>query len=234
VLVSATVVLGTEVPGAQFERLRNVVLTEAIPCMSKTSYSLTLLNLPAPIDRSVGYGVRADLRSGHGPRCRAFTCGPAPGDPGVAPSIACAATVATPTDPSRQSGPMALRVAVRHLAQLADGARHRKARNRRGLASQGVSAVLDVEESARHKPSARFASYPGADLKVGARESTLGRATGTRRVRAAIEVSSSRTWRCGSSWLSTVAPVRSRPFVGPTDCSGSAFGWPGRTGSRPW
>ena len=42
---------------------------------------------------------------------------------------------------------MALGVAVTYLERLANGARHREAGDGRRLAPQGISAVLDLEES---------------------------------------------------------------------------------------
>ena len=76
---------------------------------------------------------------------------------------------------------MVLGVAVTRVERLANGTRHREARDRRRLASDGLSAVLGLEESSAHGPAARPSRCARADSEGGARESALGRATDPRR-----------------------------------------------------
>ena len=53
-----------------------------------------------------------------------------------------------------ESGPVALGLAVRCVERLANGTRHREARDGRRLASPRISRVLDVEESSTHGATA--------------------------------------------------------------------------------
>jgi len=97
--------------------------------------------------------------------------------PRAPPSTAGATTVPTATAASRKGGPVPLGMVVTRVGRVANGPRHRATRDRRRLASQRISAVLDVEESATHGPAACLLRGASADPKDGARQSALGRAS---------------------------------------------------------
>jgi hypothetical protein len=76
---------------------------------------------------------------------------------------------------------MALELVVACVERLANGPRHRKARDRRRLASEGLSAGLDLEESSAHGPAVGRSRAARINSEDGAAESALGRAADARR-----------------------------------------------------
>ena len=71
---------------------------------------------------------------------------------------------------------MALGLPVTCVERLANGRRHRETRNSRRLASPWISSVLDVEESAAHRPTVCLlkTSYLLAPLSLTTEAGRLG------------------------------------------------------------
>jgi len=127
----------------------------------KTAYGLNPLNLLTPTGRLLRDDVRADSCPGD-PRWRgAVTCRFAPRNPCATPSAAGVATVSTAPPAPGENGPVALGVVGTFMEWLANGSRDREAGDRHRLASQGLSPVVDLEES----PPRRRPTVP-ADLRT--------------------------------------------------------------------
>jgi hypothetical protein len=98
--------------------------------------------------------------------------------PGSAPPNRCASAIREKTPDIDLMGPPAVDLSVPPLARLALGARHRQARNGRGLASRRFSTVLDMEGAPRSNgATGHFARVPGPDSQDVPGESSLGRAS---------------------------------------------------------
>ena len=77
--------------------------------------------------------------------------------------------------------PATLGLAVRRVARMADGGRHREARDRARLASAGLPPALDLEESAPSGPTRGACGRPRVDSHDVGHESAVGRAEDSRR-----------------------------------------------------
>ena len=101
----------------------------------------------------------------------------AAGDPGAPSPAGRPASLGEATKGDhRRSAPLGMPLS--HLARLAISARHRQARHRHRMASQGVLAVLDMEGPSRAaRKTSGSIPRPPADPPNEPRESALGRAT---------------------------------------------------------
>src|SRR5262249_34342744 len=85
------------------------------------------------------------------------------------------------TDTPGERGRVAVDLSVSLLERLANGARHREARDRHRVAPPGLSPVLDVEESPPRGSTNCRSRCPHPDSDHSARQSSVGSATDSRR-----------------------------------------------------
>src|SRR2546427_2037721 len=97
-------------------------------------------------------------------------------NPGLAAPAGGAAAQPPPAGAAREDGPLALGPALAPLDRMADGARHRQARDGHRMAPTRFPIVVDTEESASPRAPDCARQHPHPDSRNGRGEPALGRA----------------------------------------------------------
>jgi hypothetical protein len=122
-------------------------------CIPRIWFFLKPLTLPASVDRVFADAIRHRFVALHPARITVRSSCAAASDSRVATSAPGPGTDTPPPRPAHPIRPAALGLAVRRVARMAGGGRHRQARDRSRLASAGLPPALDLEESAPSGPT---------------------------------------------------------------------------------